>query len=211
MARFSRDDLVEVYTWTDVDPEDPRISGVPDKTDFDSGHGHEVLFLINALMSEWDLINKKSGGKMERMIKDLPAEICCQEEARDWIKEKWKSYKFKSAKGKALKMPKPQIPETVQEPVVSGEEHHHYCTSCNSVKPCTVIELPMSEPSDTHILQALSGIHYLKRMRQCTHCNNQFETVEIESNMLYELMRMKSLVDKFTTELDTATNKDNPW
>jgi hypothetical protein len=202
MAGFSREDLTKEYTWEDINPDDPRVSGVPDDTHFNTSGGHEVLYLINTLMNEWDLLNIKSGHKMEQMLEGLPPEIRSQAEVKTWIKEKWKSYKFKKAKGKTLQPPVHRLTENSQERKVNGQDHHHYCAKCNSIMPCEAIPSPTREPSDAAILQALSGIHYFKRQRRCTNCNHEFETVEIDSTVLYELMRMKSQVDKFKRDLN---------
>jgi hypothetical protein len=213
MARLTKDDLCEEYTWGEIHPEDPKVSGEPDTTPFDAMAGYEVLYLINAMMRDWDLLSKKSGHKMERMLKDLPGEIDSQEEVKAWVKDKWRTYKFKKAKGLPRRKPAPAPElETVQAPpstpstpsMEPGQPQHHYCTHCNGVVPSDVIQREGGESAETRLLQALSGIHYVKRARRCHHCNSEFETVEIHADALYELMQLKALVEKFRNELSDS-------
>lgn len=78
------------YSWTAIKGDDPRISGKPDSTMFNRHEGYEVLYLINALVKEWNLSQKSSGQKMEKMIRlKLPANIRSQENVRIWIKNNW--------------------------------------------------------------------------------------------------------------------------
>ncbi len=203
MAKLSKEDLNEDYEWTNVKPDDPRVSGVPDDTHFNASEGHEALYLINTLMSEWDLRNKKSGLKMERMLRDLPSEVRSQADIKIWIKDKWKSYKFKAARRKVLQPPAHPATETTQK-IKKGGKDHHFCPNCTRITKCKITKLTTSDSTDTSPQQELSGIHYFKRYRKCANCNSEFETVEIDSSMLYELIRLRSIVDKIKSELNAS-------
>lgn len=201
MAKLCREDLIEVYTWTEITPDDPRVSGVADDTHLDASQGHEVLYIINTLMTEWDLRNKKSGHKMERMLRDLPAEIRSQADVKTWIKEKWNSYKFKTVRPKALQSPAPKLAETRQNNTTGGKDHI-FCPNCTSITKCKVSKPAISVSTDSSPQQEMSGIHYLKRNRKCANCNSEFETVEMDSSMLHELIQLRSIVERIKNELD---------
>jgi hypothetical protein len=60
---------------------------------FDRNEGYEVLYLINKLAEIWDLTQKKSGLKIETMIKNhLPSDIRSQENVKAWISKEWKNF-----------------------------------------------------------------------------------------------------------------------
>lgn len=88
---YSKNDMVYTdYSWTAIKGDDPKISGKPDSTMFNRHEGYEVLYLINALAKEWNLSQKNTGQKMERMIRlKLPTDIRSQENVRNWIKNNW--------------------------------------------------------------------------------------------------------------------------
>lgn len=72
--------------------DDPRISGIPDTTEFNRKEGQEVLFIISSLTDHVAWGVEGFGSKVEKMIHDqLPEEIQNQEETIRWIKENWKN------------------------------------------------------------------------------------------------------------------------
>lgn len=81
------------YKWTAYGNDDPKITGEPDSTLFSRKEGYEVLYLINKIASENNLMQKKSGEKLERMIHNhLPGDIRSQKDVTKWIKENWRNY-----------------------------------------------------------------------------------------------------------------------
>jgi hypothetical protein len=88
---FSKEDLMYEYRWSPYDKDDPRISGIPDTTEFNRKEGQEVLFIISSLTDHVAWGVEGFGSKVEKMIHDrLPEEINNQEETIRWIKEHWK-------------------------------------------------------------------------------------------------------------------------
>lgn len=76
------------YQWSVYDTKDRRISGQPDGTKFSRNEGHEILYLINYLLREFNSTTKTTGQKIERFIKtDLPYNITTQKEVELWIKK----------------------------------------------------------------------------------------------------------------------------
>jgi hypothetical protein len=95
MGLLEKTDLVfeTEYSWTAIKNDDPKIVGEPDSTLFDRNEGYEVLYLINKLAEIWDLTQKKSGLKIETMIKNhLPSDIRSQENVKAWISKEWKNF-----------------------------------------------------------------------------------------------------------------------
>ncbi len=84
---FSARNLIyKDYQWTSYINSDPKVSGSPDATLFNSSEGNEVVYLINNLMVLWDYQYSNTGNKIERLIHDkLPAELKSQEEVKNWI------------------------------------------------------------------------------------------------------------------------------
>jgi hypothetical protein len=92
MDTFGKEDLIYEYAWSPYQKDDPRISGIPDTTEFNRKEGQEVLFIIGSLTDHVAWGVEGFGSKVEKMIHDrLPAEIKNQEEAIRWIKEHWKN------------------------------------------------------------------------------------------------------------------------
>ena len=81
------------YRWTNFPENDPRISGLPDKTRFNRNEGHEMLYLINQLAILWHLKQKCSCLKIERMIKEaMPERLVKQEVIMEWVRKNWERY-----------------------------------------------------------------------------------------------------------------------
>lgn len=95
MGLIEKSDLVfkNEYSWNALEGDDPRITGEPDSTLFSRNEGYEVLFLINKLVEIWNLTQKNSGLKIEKMIKNhLPSDIRSQENVKVWISKEWKNF-----------------------------------------------------------------------------------------------------------------------
>lgn len=93
MDTFRKADLVYKYRWSHYAKNDPRISGLPDHTNFNRQEGEEVLYLISTLTDHVAWGVEGFGGKVEKLIHDhLPEDITSQREVMRWIKEHWKSH-----------------------------------------------------------------------------------------------------------------------
>jgi hypothetical protein len=90
MSLLSRSDLRFIYSWSAILPDDPRISGKPNSTLLNRNEGYEVLYLINTFADLNSINIKKSGHKIERMIRNhLPGDIRKQEAVVNWINSNW--------------------------------------------------------------------------------------------------------------------------
>lgn len=88
MVLLKRSDLQFNYTWTALEPDDPRISGQPDSTLFNRNEGYEVLYLINKIGEQNYITDKLTGLKIESLIKtQLPSHIRIQNNVAEWVKE----------------------------------------------------------------------------------------------------------------------------
>ena len=91
MDTFTKENLKYEYNWSRYEKDDPRISGIPDATEFNRKEGEEVYYIINHLTEHvaWDVGN--FGSKIEQLIHDrLPDEITNQKDTIKWIRENWK-------------------------------------------------------------------------------------------------------------------------
>lgn len=91
MDTFERSDLQYMYTWSRYQEDDPRISGIPDSTEFNRMEGEEVLYIIRHLADHlgWELAN--FGHRVEKLIRErLPENIRTQQQTVRWIKENWR-------------------------------------------------------------------------------------------------------------------------
>lgn len=92
MDTFTKENLRYEYNWSQYETDDPRISGIPDTTEFNRKEGEEVFYIINHLTDHlaWDVVS--FGCKVEQLIHDrLPEEITNQKDAIKWIRENWKN------------------------------------------------------------------------------------------------------------------------
>ncbi|MGE5435583.1 MAG: hypothetical protein ACM3O3_00020 [Syntrophothermus sp.] len=88
MVLLKRSDLLFNYTWTALEPDNPRISGQPDSTLFNRKEGYEVLYLINKIGEQNYITDKLTGLKIETLIKTkLPSYIRTQNNVVGWVKE----------------------------------------------------------------------------------------------------------------------------
>lgn len=93
MDTFEVSALVYEYNWSHYEKNDPRISGMPDSTEFNRKEGREVLYIIKYLTDHLAYGVESFGNKMEKFIHDrLPVEIRTQKDTIKWIKDNWKSF-----------------------------------------------------------------------------------------------------------------------
>ena len=92
MDTFTKENLKYEYNWSHYEKDDPRISGIPDATEFNRKEGEEVFYIINHLTDHvaWDV--GSFGSKVEHLIHDrLPEVITNQKDVIQWIRENWKN------------------------------------------------------------------------------------------------------------------------
>jgi len=93
MSLLQRSDLKFEYSWTEIPPDSPRITGKPDSTLLNRNEGYEVLAFINRFAEDKKLNEKESGHKVERLInKHLPSIIQRHANVIKWLIENWKEY-----------------------------------------------------------------------------------------------------------------------
>lgn len=93
MALMKKDDLQYQYSWTAINPDDPKATGKPDSTLLNRGEGYEVLPFINRFAEKHGLVNLASGKKIETMIKKhLPGEVRSHANVTAWLEKNWKTY-----------------------------------------------------------------------------------------------------------------------
>lgn len=92
MDTFRKEDLMYDYVWSRYEKDDPRITGVPDTTEFNRTEGEEVLYIISSLTDHVAWGVEGFGSKVEKMIHDhLPEDIKNQKQTVRWIKDNWKN------------------------------------------------------------------------------------------------------------------------
>ena len=89
MTLVTRADLRQIYNWTPLPHDDPKVSGVPDATLVDRNEGYEILFLIEATIGAWGLSTKDDGLKIERLIHKVPPYIRSQASIINWVCKNW--------------------------------------------------------------------------------------------------------------------------
>lgn len=91
MGVISKSDLFYTdYSWTAVAGDDPKVTGKPDSTFLNRNEGYEVLYFINKFMEMYDLKNKSTATKIEKMIRnELPGDIRSQENVKKWVAMNW--------------------------------------------------------------------------------------------------------------------------
>jgi len=91
METFKKSDLVYEYNWSPYEKDDPRISGMPDTTEFNRKEGLQVLYVINYLTDHLAWSVESFGNKLEKLIHDrLPKGMNNQKDTIQWIKDNWK-------------------------------------------------------------------------------------------------------------------------
>ncbi|SHG06241.1 hypothetical protein [Chryseobacterium sp. OV279] len=96
MALITKTDLYFTdYSWSAIEPDDPRVTGEPDSTLLNRKEGYEILYFINKLSDIWSLQNKLSAIKIEKMIRfEVPSNIHSQLNIRTWIHDNWNESRF---------------------------------------------------------------------------------------------------------------------
>jgi hypothetical protein len=93
MDTFEKSGLVYEYNWSRYQKDDPRVSGIPDATEFNRKEGPEVLYIIRQLSDHLAYGVDSFGNKVEKFIHDrLPEEIKNQLDTIKWIKDNWKNF-----------------------------------------------------------------------------------------------------------------------
>ncbi|EBP5664284.1 hypothetical protein ACYBWJ_00820 [Klebsiella pneumoniae] len=81
------------YSWTAIDGDNPKITGIPDSTLLNREEGYEVLAFINRFAKKYSLKQKDSGLKVESMIHDhLPGDVRSHANVEKWLVENWKKF-----------------------------------------------------------------------------------------------------------------------
>lgn len=92
MDTFRKEDLIYDYSWSEYEKNDPRISGIPDKTTFNRKEGREIIYLITYLTDHLAWSVEGFGSQLEKLIHNrLPEEISSQKDTFQWIKENWRN------------------------------------------------------------------------------------------------------------------------
>lgn len=85
--------LYNHYSWTAMQGDNPKITGLPDSTLFNRNEGYEVLYLTNKIMDSQSWVKVATGQKIEKMIKTgLPSDIRGQKNVVDWVIKNWEKY-----------------------------------------------------------------------------------------------------------------------
>ncbi len=96
MGLINKSDLYFTdYSWTTLASDNPKITGNPDSTLLNRMEGYEILYFINKLCDLWELKNKSSATKIEKMIRnEVPSNIHSQENIKNWINDNWNNSKY---------------------------------------------------------------------------------------------------------------------
>jgi hypothetical protein len=93
MPLLSKSDLAYKYSWTTIDPDDPKVTGKPDSTLLNRGEGYEVLPFINRFAEKHSFKHKASGLKTEKLIKEhLPSDIRSHANVSKWLEAHWEKF-----------------------------------------------------------------------------------------------------------------------
>lgn len=96
MGVISKSDMFYTdYSWTALDGDNPKIIGKPDSTFLNRNEGYEVLYFINKFMEIYELKNKSTATKIEKMIRnELPGATRSQENVKVWIVSNWNNTEY---------------------------------------------------------------------------------------------------------------------
>ena len=96
MGLISKADLYyDDYSWTVVNNDNPKVTGIPDSTLLNRREGYEILYFTNKFCDIYELKQKVSATKIERMIREeVPGNIRSQSNIKDWLVKNWKTSKF---------------------------------------------------------------------------------------------------------------------
>ncbi|WP_440532078.1 hypothetical protein [Variovorax sp. YR566] len=93
MALLSKSDLVYAYDWKASAGDNPKKTGSPDNDELNRKEGYEILDFINSFAAEHKLVNKETGTKIEKMIRDhLPGNLRSRVNVKKWLVDNWKSH-----------------------------------------------------------------------------------------------------------------------
>ena len=84
-----------------------------------------------------------------------------------------------------------------------------WCPKCGKETPCAAIALyPHNrKPSQRKAIKCFAEIHFFERLRRCTICGEEFETVELPNDYLYELMKLRELIRKLRDRADVIAKQ----
>lgn len=96
MGLITKSDLYyDDYSWTVINGDNPKVTGTPDSTLLNRMEGYEILYFVNKFCELYELKQKASATKVERMIREeVPGDIRSQRNIKDWIVQNWKTSKF---------------------------------------------------------------------------------------------------------------------
>ena len=98
MDTFDKSGLKYEYNWNPYEKDDPRISGLPDTTEFNRKEGLEVLYIIRQLSDHLQYGVDSFGNKIEYLIHEkLPLEIKNQKDTIKWIEDNWTNFAVPSS------------------------------------------------------------------------------------------------------------------
>jgi hypothetical protein len=89
MVYFTRGDLKYRYSWSADGGDNPKLKGEPDSSLLDRTEGYEVLYMIQKLMTKWQLTTVESGQKIESLIHQTPSNLRSQENVKNWVHQNW--------------------------------------------------------------------------------------------------------------------------
>jgi len=96
MALITRSDLYySDYSWNALSGDNPKITGEPDGTLLNRKEGYEIIYFINKFCDKYELKQKASAIKIEKMIRnEVPTNIHSQEKIKNWIATNWNLSKY---------------------------------------------------------------------------------------------------------------------
>jgi len=96
MGTISKSELhYSDYSWNTIPGDNPKISGEPDNTLLNRKEGYEVIYFINKFCDIFNLKQKTSAIKIEKMIRnEVPSHLHSQNNIKDWIPKNWKDSQY---------------------------------------------------------------------------------------------------------------------
>ena len=80
-----RDDLLYIYEWGELPPEDVRLSGDPDSVPFRRHQGYEMLAFLNRVCT-----SSRQAQLAERLINSqAPRELKTRAQVLRWLQDNW--------------------------------------------------------------------------------------------------------------------------
>jgi len=86
-----------------------------------------------------------------------------------------------------------------------------WCPQCRQHTKCAAIPLEREKASE-RIQQQVMGagdgeIHYFERDRKCIICGGEFETIEMEKDFLYELVKLRDSIKNIRDDADAMVRR----